>query len=349
MRRPTGLDLALGMFAFVLMYIVISTNSPITGFVIGPPTTIELVSPADATETTQTSTTFMFTYPQDINMKQCSLVLEDKIVKTTTMLLSASGSRMTFDLKPGTYSWRIECIDSNDVKIDSLTRTILIITPQEAVGLQKIPGSTGFYYEFVLKDGLVLTIPDVRPGDIIRPKRGADTYMITVLLIAQDYNRGLTFTELLVTPGDKRIMLNPGSSTNIDFNNDDINDLSLSLDSIAYERAIFTATCLEQAKAETSLPDNSQSTPSAAPNSQAQSQKSEQRIPTWSVPKLEGNYLVVIALIITLILLIVIVVLVKNKASKGRGFIEGVKEDALAVQAELMKGKKKRQVKKKKK
>lgn len=347
MRKATGLDIVLGMLAFVLIYVVISTNSSITGFAIGPPATIELVGPADGAETTQTSITFMFKYPPELDMKQCSLVLDNNIVKTAFSLLSASDSRIKMDLKPGTYPWRIECIDSDDVKIESLTNTLRIITPQEAVGLQKIPGSSGYIYEFVLKDGLVLTIPDVRSGDVFRIKRDTETYLITVLRIAQDYNRGLTFTELLITPGDKRIMLNPGGSKNIDFNNDDVDDISLNLGSISYGRAIFTVTYLKQEK-KTDAPIVSSQNAPITTTGQSEG-KPKGQLPAWSVPKLEGNFMMLLVLVMTLVVLIVIVVLVKNRASKGKGYVEGMKEDALAVQAELLKGRKKKPGKKKKK
>jgi hypothetical protein len=341
MRKATGLDLALGMLAFVLIYVVISTNSSITGFVIGPPATIELVGPVDGAETTQTSITFMFKYPLELDMKQCSLVLENKIVKTAFSLLSASDSRIKMDLKPGTYPWRIECIDSDDVKIESLTNTLRIITPQEAVGLQKIPGPSGYVYAFVLKDGLVLAIPDVRPGDVFRIKRDTETYLITVLRIAQDYGGGLTFTELLITPGDKRIMMNPGGSRNIDFNNDDVDDISLNLESISSKRAIFTVTYLKQEKKIDAPAADSQPKNAFTPTAGESNEKPKGQLPAWSVPRLEGNFMIILVLVITLVVLIVIVVLAKNRASKGKGYVEGMKEDALAVQAELMKGKKK--------
>jgi len=349
MRKATGLDIVLGMLAFVLIYVVISTNSSITGFVIGPPATIELVSPADGAETTQTSITFMFKYPPELDMKQCSLVFDNTIVKTAFSLLSADNGRIKMDLKPGTYPWGIECIDSDDVKIESLTSTLRITTPQEAVGLQKIPGSSGYIYEFVLKNGLVLTIPDVRSGDIFRLKRDTDTYLITVLRIAQDYGRGLTFTELLITPGDKRIMLNPGGSKNIDFNNDDVDDISLNLDALSYGRAIFTVTYLKQEKKIDAPTANSQPKNALAPTTGESNEKPRGQLPAWSFPKLEGNFLMLLALVATLVVLIVIVVLVKNRASKGKGYVEGMKEDALVVQAELMKGRKKKTEKKKKK
>jgi hypothetical protein len=347
MRKATGLDIVLGMLAFVLIYVLISTNSSITGFVIGPPATIELVGPADGAETIQNSITFMFKYPPELDMKQCSLVLDNNIVKTAFSLLSASDSRIKMELKPGTYPWRIECIDSDDVKIESLTNTLRIITPQEAVGLQKIPGSSGYIYEFVLKDGLVLTIPDVRSGDIFRLKRDTDTYLITVLRIAQDYGKGLTFTELLITPGDKRIMLNPGGSKNIDFNNDDVDDISLNLDALSYGRAIFTVTYLKQEKKTDAPIVSSQNAPITTTGQNEGKPKGQS--PTWSVPKLEGNFMMLLVLVISLVVLIVIVVFVKNRASKGKGYVEGMKEDALAVQAELLKGRKKKPGKKRKK
>jgi hypothetical protein len=349
MRKATGLDLVLGMLSFVLIYILITHNSSITGFVIGPPVTLELVGPADNTEATQNSMTFIFQYPPDLEMKECSLILDDNVFKIITEFLSAYNSRIKADIKPGTHSWGIECTDTNNVTIQSLTRSLTIITPQEAVGMQKISGSTGYVYEFVLRDGLVLNIPDVRSGDALRAKRDQDTYLVTVLRIAQDYNRGLTFSELLITPGDKRIMLNPGGYTDIDFNNDDIQDMKLSLDAISYGRAVFTVAALKQEKKTTDEAPSQQSN-ATTPVSNAD-KTTGASLPKFNItiPKLEGNFLMLLALVATLIVLIVIVVLVKNKASKGKGYIEGIKEDALAVQEELMKGKKKKTRRKKKK
>ncbi len=349
MRKATGLDLVLGMLSFVLIYILITHNSSITGFAIGLPTTvdIELVSPADGTETTLTSNTFMFKYPSDYDMEECSLIVDNNIMRTSNSFLQANYNNIIKqDLKPGTYSWEIKCIDVNNATVLSPSRFLTIITPQQAVGMQKLPGSSGYIYDFVLRDGMVLNIPDVRSGDVLRAKRDQDTYLVTILRIAQDYNRGLTFSELLITPGDKRVMLNPGGFTNIDFNNDDIQDIKLSLDAISYGRAVFTVTALKQEKKITEEA-TAQESKTTVPVSNAD-ETIGASLPKFSItlPKLQGNFLMLLALVATLIVLIVIVVLVKNRASRGKGYVEGIKEDALAVQAEFLKGKKPRKKKK---
>jgi hypothetical protein len=92
MRKAKAMDVVLGLFALALIYVIVSTNSSITGFVIGPPTTIELTTPADNTETTQNSITFIFKYPPEVEIKECSLVMDSNVVKKLTDFLSPYGT-----------------------------------------------------------------------------------------------------------------------------------------------------------------------------------------------------------------------------------------------------------------
>jgi hypothetical protein len=331
MRKAKAMDVVLGLFALALIYVIVSTNSSITGFVIGPPTTIELTTPADNTETTQNSITFIFKYPPEVEIKECSLVMDSNVVKKLTDFLSPYGTRTSMELKPGTYQWGVECIDTNNITIGSAIRNLRISTPQEVVGLQKLPGSSGFIYQFVLKDNLVLSITDVRSGDVLRVKRGEDTYLVSVLKIAQDYNRGLTFSELLITPGDKRIMLNPAGTTTIDFNNDGQDDIDLTLDAISYGRAIFTVKGLKQ---QVLTPAQTASTPDMTLTTTSEGSNGKPRSGSiiGTVPKLGSSALLPIALAITLVVLIVIMVLVKNRALGPDNYAKKLEKEAVSVE-----------------
>jgi hypothetical protein len=122
--------------------------------------------------------------------------------------------------------------------------------------------------------------------------------------------------------------------------------MKLSLDAISYGRAVFTVMTLTQ---EAKITDEAPSQPGETAILDVDEDYSTgPSLPKLRIglPKLEGNFLMALALIVTLIVLIIVVVLVKNKSS-GKYPEKLMKKDALVVQAELMKGKKKPGKKKK--
>jgi hypothetical protein len=234
------IEIAFGLFALALIYVIITHNASITGFVIGPPASITLVAPAENTQTTQSVIAFTFQYPSELEIKECSLLLNNEVVKTTTTMLSPQGTRMLLDLDPADYVWSVECTNKNDFIISSETRRLIIGTGADPnVKKTSIPGKPGTIYEFEIKQGFKLAINGLIINDVIRAKRQGNAYDATVLRVAQDYSKGLEFAELMVTPGNKRIRLSQGDSTSIDFNNDAQDDIILTLYDVSYSKASF--------------------------------------------------------------------------------------------------------------
>jgi hypothetical protein len=233
------IEIAFGLFALAIIYVIISNNTSITGFVTGPPANIILVAPAENTQTTQSVIAFTFQYPPELEIKECSLLLNNEIVKTTT-ILSPQGTRMLLELDPADYVWSVECTNENNFIINSETRRLIIGTGADPnVRKTSIPGKPGTIYEFEIKQGFKLAINGLEANDVIRAKRQGNTYDATVLRVAQDYSKGLEFAELMVTPGDKRIRLSQGDSVSIDFNNDGQDDIILTLYDVSYSKASF--------------------------------------------------------------------------------------------------------------
>jgi len=243
MKRVTKLEIVFGLCALGMIYFIITSNASITGFVVNPGSFITLKAPADNTHTQLTSTYFMFEYSPELEMKECSLIINGEIIKTTNALLSPYDTRIRLEMKPGSYTWRIECTEMNDMIISSDSRRIMIGEQEESeLRITGFPGRDGTLYEFNLKEGLELEIKDVVPNDVIRAIKGENAYDMNILRVSQDYTRGIEFTELLITPGDKRIKLDRTESSTIDFNNDGQKDLMITLKDVVFRKAIFTVT-----------------------------------------------------------------------------------------------------------
>ncbi|HJX05370.1 MAG TPA: hypothetical protein VJ461_01535 [Candidatus Nanoarchaeia archaeon] len=243
MRKETKLEIVFGLCALGMIYFIITSNASITGFVVNPGSFISLKAPTDNTRTELTSIYFMFSYSPELEMKECSLIINGELVKTTNSLLSPYDTRIRLDLKPGSYTWRIECIEISDMIISSDSRRITIGEQEEGeLRVTGFPGREGTLYEFNLREGLELEIKDTVPNDVIRAIRGENTYDVNILLVSQDYTRGIEFAELLVTPGDKRVRLDRTESSAIDFNNDGQKDLVITLKDVVFRKATFIVT-----------------------------------------------------------------------------------------------------------
>ena len=249
MKKVIKLEIIFGLFALVLIYFVIVNNASITGFVISSATGITLVSPSDNTQTKETSIYFMFKYPVEIEMQECSLILNGYVARTTKAMLSPYDTRIRTDLVPGTYLWSIECIDVSNLKLVSETKYLVIGEEEESeLRITSFLNRAGFIYEFELKQDLELNISNVVPNDVIRVRREDNTYDMSILRLIQDYSTGTELVDLLISPGNKRVRLNQGDSTSIDFNNDGQNDLNIVLNDISYRKALFTVSTKQEAE-----------------------------------------------------------------------------------------------------
>jgi hypothetical protein len=242
MKKIVKIEIIFGLLSLFLIYVIIASNASITGFVVGASPLITLVSPTENTDTQSTDISFMFKYSYEVSMSECSLKLNDQAIKTINSFLSSSNDvKIQKEMAPGSYFWGIECIDSNGYKIISETRRINILEKKEGdlKATRFFGDRTGTVYEFELKEGLELEIPDTIPNDVIRVRQDKNYYELSLIRISQDYTKNLEFTELIITPGEKRLTLFTGNSADVDFDNDGINDLNIVLSDIAYRKATF--------------------------------------------------------------------------------------------------------------
>jgi hypothetical protein len=249
MKKSTGTEIAFGLLALGLIYFVITSNASITGFVISSSSEVSLVSPAPNTQTASPMITFIYSYRDTYNVKECSLIINNNLVAVANAMLSPYNNRITAELVTGSYDWRVECLTTEGTKISSETRRVVIGEIKNPdLRITKMPRRPGNLYEFQLKEGLVLNLQNLIPNDVIKVKQGLNTYSLDVLRVSQDYSRGIEYVDMITTPASKRIRLNQYQSVNIDFNNDGADDLQLTLDDISYNKAFMTARVVATAK-----------------------------------------------------------------------------------------------------
>jgi len=350
MRRVAKLEIIFGLFALALIYFVIVNNTSITGFVISPANGITLISPSDNTQTKETNIYFMFKYPTEFKMEECSLILNDQVARTTKGLLSPYDTRIRAELVPGTYYWSIECTDTNNMKLSSTTRRLVIEEKEEsALRITGFLNRQGFVYEFELKDGLELNISNVVPNDVIRARMNDNTYEISILRVIQDYSTGTESVEFLVTPGDKRIKLEEGGLISVDFNNDGKNDLNIMLNDISYRRAFFTLSTKQEAQPEEAKPPLSEK-PSII-TSPAQEKKDKVRTEEQQLAQkpAQAEGLIEIFLIgLIVVMIIIIISTLKNRRDEEKEYITKLKKKATEKRPKRKKRKAKKKISKKK-
>ncbi|MBW2991313.1 hypothetical protein KY348_06465 [Candidatus Woesearchaeota archaeon] len=353
MKRVTKLEIVFGLFALALIYLVIANNASITGFVISPAASITLVAPTHDTQTKATSIYFMFKYPSELDMKECSLILNDQIAKTATGLLSPYDTRIRTDLVPGTYIWSIECIDTDNIKITSPTRRLIIGEEEESeLTITKFPNRAGYIYEFEIKDDLELDIDKVMPNDVIRARKGENTYEINIMRIIQDYSKGIGMVGLMITPGDKRMNLHEKASINLDFNNDGQEDIELTLNYISYKKAYFTVSTKQEsnllgeaARAPVIRKVNVVITPVLEEPEEAEP---EQQQPASQLEKSRAAIIVQFLLIALIVILIIaIIIKVKSRKEEEKEYITKLKKAAMTKVKKKVKKTKKKTAKKK--
>ncbi|MBN2459702.1 hypothetical protein JXB28_05435 [Candidatus Woesearchaeota archaeon] len=340
MRKIVKLEIVFGLFSLFLIYIIIASNASITGFVVGASPFITLVAPAEYTETQSAAVSFIFKYSPEFTMQECSLKLNEQVVKTINSLLSPYDTRIKKDLGPGTYFWSIECIDVNGYAVNSETRKITIIGEEEGeLKVTRFFGDRiGTVYEFELREGLELEIPGTVPNDVIRAKQGKNYYEISLLRISQDYSKNLEFVDLIITPGEKRLNIFKGDSKLVDFNNDGINDLSLLLNDISYRKATFTVSTkqLVQPSSQTTSSESSSQpvsttagkatqTSNTNPTSSATPYSSQ---PSNSKPSASLPWIPII--IIATIALVGVYLVRKNKKESEQAYVGSLKKNPVS-------------------
>jgi len=334
MRKTTKFEIIFGIFALALIYVVINNNASITGFVISPAATITLVAPADNTQTKESSIYFQFQYPPELEAQQCVLLLNGQVAKTATGLLEPYNTKIRMDLVPGTYDWKIECADSSGLKIESVSRRLIIGSASDSeLKITKFPNRAGYAYEFEIKDDMELKISNVVPNDALQAKKGENTYELEVLRVYQDYSTGTEFVELITSPGDKRITLSLGESASIDFNNDGINEMRLILEEVSYGKANFIVTTKpENAPEEDNTPAIEEPTIIIKPadDQKPASEQKPAQITTAATtqPKQQLGFIELFLLGMAVVLIVAIISALRTRPEKEKKYVSELKKKA---------------------
>ena len=325
MRPRPKFEIAYGMLALALIYVLVTNNASITGFVVGPPQSVTLTSPSDNAQTKAESIYFMFQYPPEMEMKECTIFINNMAMKTATAMLKPSDTRIRMDLIPGVYEWKIQCIANDSTQIESPVRRLAVLGT-ETSDLKVIKLATGYIYQFELKDGLSLQIGNVVPNDAISVKRGSNTYNLNILRVVKDYSFGMEYVEMLITPGDKRIKLSTGDSVELDFNNDGEKDMKLSLDEISYNKAFFTVRTKQEDSASSLSGNSASSSPTVTVNSASGANAKQQALsqPSTSQPRAEDDglgFLEIFLITFVILLVIAIIIMAKSRQKEEKEYV----------------------------
>lgn len=356
MKRLTKIEIGFGIFALALIYFVVSSNASISGFLVSPTPGVTLVYPPTNAELEKTSIEFMFKHPYEVDVNECSLLINSQVAKTTKGIISARDTRIRLDLNPGSYYWKVECVDTDGLTLFSSNRYLTIIGKEGPV--VKTSGyidGTGSFYEFELQDELEIELGKLEPNDVIRVVKGDNTYEILIVRIIQEYSTELEKIDFVVTPGNKRISLSKGSSIDIDFNNDGEKDLNLLLTDVSYGKAYIIASTKKQTETtsanlggQASL--TTKTTEPETANAEEQEEKAEQQQPANITEKTKGLGTFEFILIGLIIILIIALTLTGkgNKVDEEKQYINSLKKNVKRVtqrgisRKSKSKGKKKR-------
>ncbi|MFH0870223.1 MAG: hypothetical protein V1866_04160 [archaeon] len=240
MKKRTRNEVFFVLVVLGLILLLTDRDISVNGRAIQDIQGITLVSPSDNTQTKNGNIFFTFKYNPETSMKSCSLMIDEKPARIMDTLLSAYSTRMQAELAPGEYHWGIACIDSDDFEIKSERRNIIILPEGEnPIQVDYFFNKPGTKYTFELKENLDLNLENLVPNDVIIAKRDKSSYETTVLRINQDYSKDTDSIELMIMPGTKRVKINRGESLKVDFNNDGLSDVTLTLVKVSYKRAFL--------------------------------------------------------------------------------------------------------------
>jgi hypothetical protein len=90
---------------------------------------ITLLSPDDAYSTTTTELTLSYNVTDQSNIANCSLIISNVIDQTLTTITKGITSSFTKTFSVGSYTWSVNCTDSNNNIGNSSTRSLTITAP----------------------------------------------------------------------------------------------------------------------------------------------------------------------------------------------------------------------------
>nr|MCK4929971.1 hypothetical protein [Nanoarchaeota archaeon] len=191
---------------------------------------IILKSPGDGSVTTAFTQDFIFSFDQDPDMINCSLIVDDEEKEVRNTLIQRNSNKMNIELESGTHAWFIKCYDTEFNKILSETRSLTV----------NVGGGIKQDYEIIYNaNGLrsyIITIapgqdavelPAMKAGEDIQIKINAKTHYLDIIKMGSDVST--SFVEIRDrTSNTIHRMLAP-STLSFDFYEDDTADIELFL------------------------------------------------------------------------------------------------------------------------
>ena len=96
------------------------------------PENIVLKSPANGKEVTSPNQEFIFSFDQNTNILNCSLIIDDTVKSFRNTLFNIENNKMSATLDAGFHSWYISCYDSDLNNIISAKNTLLLMVNRYA-------------------------------------------------------------------------------------------------------------------------------------------------------------------------------------------------------------------------
>ena len=217
---------------------------------------VNSISPADSSTSTSASVTFEYNV-SDTDIANCSLIIDNSVDQTDTSVTENTTESFTKSMSNGDYTWSINCTDyvgyTNSSASRSLTVSVTSSSPSGGGG----GGSSSSTAPTINKT--TSGILDIEKFDVdfskiseknIEMKQGdvktfsfnnEITHKISLLEITTES------VKIIIESEPITLVLKIGETKQIDINEDNINDIEITLNSISNEKANFVLKKLEGA------------------------------------------------------------------------------------------------------
>jgi subtilisin len=296
-----------------------SSNYSITYDITAP--NITLISPDDSSSYTSNSQLINFVYniSDNYNIANCSLIVNEAISLTNSSIANSFNQNFSQTFSPGSYNWKISCIDYSGNLANSSQRSFVVSAPtvssseSSSGGGGGTPTKTSQVYNISYQQTLSGYTKELSKNDKIR----FTFYDINAGMHTITVNEIKTFVNLTIESKPINILLGVGQSVKLSLVSPYYYDLYIKLEGIENNKAILTIQTINESieKPGSIKKDNNQT-------SQIQVFESQDMILESKIEKINNTFIVLIIIAVVFLVIICLYLFKREKKIK-----EEVKEE----------------------
>ncbi|MFH1073236.1 MAG: hypothetical protein V1743_07455 [Nanoarchaeota archaeon] len=218
-----------------------------------------MYSPLDNTTSSAPTQEFVFSVEGPANAQNCSLVIDNAVVKTYIDVIRKVTRKFTASLTAGTHLWQVSCVMEEGEQVDSESRTVLIDTTagSQVTCVDKVSKGSGTY-RYVFTQGCIQAAP-VTIKSIVRDdwieyhmKQGGrvpggfelkqDYIVFYLTMFSKDNNRNFITFKTSQDQANKNVF--EGEYLELDVTGDSVNDLKFTYDKYEINKGTVTLSLL---------------------------------------------------------------------------------------------------------